>query len=171
MLIVQSQAYKEQYGFNSINLLQTNLYGPRDYFSPQRSHVIPALIKKIYDAKIKGKKYIDTWGTGIPTRTFLYVKDAAEGIILATEKYENHHPVNLGSEQEISIKNLAELICSLMNYQGEIRWDNTKPDGQPKRILDITRAEAEFGFKSKTNLEEGLKKTIQWYLSNKEKST
>jgi len=169
MLIVQSQAYRKQYGFNSINLLQVNLYGPRDNFDPQSSHVIPALIKKCFDAQTKGLSpqgtvpEITVWGTGKPTREFLYVEDAAEGILLATEKYDKSDPVNLGAGLEISIKDLVELIAELTGFKGKIVWDTTKPDGQPRRRLDITRAEKEFSFKAKVTLEEGLKKTIEWY--------
>jgi len=166
MLLVQAQAYRQQYNFNAIYLLPVNLYGPGDNFDPKSSHVIPALIKKIYDAKKKKKKYITVWGTGKATREFLYVDDAAEGIILATEKYDGLSPVNIGSNMEISIKNLIHLICKLMDYRGEIRWDKTKPDGQPRRCLDVSMAQKEFGFKAKTDFQIGLKKTIDWYLIN-----
>lgn len=164
MMLVQAQAYRRQYGFNAIYLLPVNLYGPKDNFNPDSSHVIPALIKKVADAKKENKDFIEVWGTGKATREFLYVEDAAEGIVLAAEKYEKSDPVNIGSEMEISIKDLIETICRLMNFKGEIRWDTTKPDGQPRRMLDTSRAEKEFGFKAKTNFEEGLKKTIDWYL-------
>jgi len=173
MLIVQSQAYREQYGFNSINLLQINLYGPRDNFDPQTSHVIPALIKKCFDAQTKGLSpqgtvpEITVWGTGKPTREFLYVEDAAEGILLATEKYNKSDPVNLGAGFEISIKDLVELIAKLTGFKGKIVWDTTKPDGHPRRMLDVSKAYKEFGFKAKTSFEEGLKKTIEWYEKNK----
>lgn len=163
MLLVQSQAYRSQYNFNSIFLLPLNLYGPGDNFDDKISHVIAALIKKVYEAKKDGKKYIDAWGTGKATRGFLYVEDAAEGIILATENYEKSEPVNLGSDLEISIKDLAKMICELMDFEGEVHWDKTKSDGQPRRRLDISKAQAEFGFKSLTSLENGLKNTIQWY--------
>jgi len=163
MQLVQSQAYRSQYGFNSIFLLPVNLYGPRDEFDPQRSHVIPALIKKIYDAKKNNDNSIVVWGTGKATREFLYVEDCAEGIILATEKYNKSEPVNLGSGMEISIKDLVKLIAKLMNFKGKIKWDRSKPDGQPKRKLDISKALNEFDFKAKTNLTEGLKKTIRWF--------
>ncbi len=162
-LLIQAQAYREQYGFNSIYLLQVNLYGPGDNFDPQKSHVVPALIKKIADAKRSGAGYIDVWGTGRATREFLYVEDAAEGIVLALQKYDKSEPVNLGSGAEISIKNLVDIICRLMDFKGEIRWDYSKPDGQPRRVLDTSRAEKEFGFRAKTNFEDGLKKTIEWY--------
>ena len=163
MLLVQAQAYRQQYGFNAITLFQVNLYGPGDNFDPSSSHVIPALIKKVADAKKENKEFIEVWGTGKATREFLYVEDAAEGIILATEGYDKPEPVNLGSGTEISIKELTELICRLMGFKGEIRWDSSKPDGQPRRQLDVSRAEKEFGFKAKTGFEEGLKKTIAWY--------
>lgn len=166
MMLVQAQAYRQQYGFNAIYLLPVNLYGPRDNFNPESSHVIPALIKKVADAQKNGKDFIEVWGTGKATREFLYVEDAAEGIVSATEKYDKSEPVNLGSGMEISIKDLTELICRLMDFKGEIHWDATKPDGQPRRCLDISRAEKEFDFKAKTNFEEGLKKTIDWYLVN-----
>lgn len=167
MLLVQAQAYRQQYGFNAIYLLPVNLYGPRDNFNPESSHVIPALIRKVAEAKKENKNFIEVWGTGKATREFLYVEDAAEGILLATEKYDKAEPVNLGSGREISIKDLVELICRLMDFKGEIRWDTTKPDGQPRRRLDVSRAEKEFGFRAKTDFEEGLKKTIEWYLNNK----
>jgi GDP-L-fucose synthase len=163
MMLVQSQAYRQEYGFNSIYLLPVNLYGPRDNFSPESSHVIPALIKKIFDAKESGKDYIEVWGTGKATREFLYVEDAAEGIILATEKYNTSEPVNLGSGFEISIKDLVELIAELAGFDGEIRWDTSKPDGQPRRCLDVSRAKQEVGFEAKVGLREGLKRTIEWY--------
>ena len=163
MMLVQSQAYRQQYGFNSIHLLMVNLYGPRDNFSPEASHVISALIKKIFDAKESGKDYIEVWGTGKATREFLYVEDAAEGIILATEKYDNSEPVNLGSGFEISINDLVELVAEMAGFAGEIRWDTTKPDGQPRRCLDVSRAKEEFGFEAKVNFREGLARTIEWY--------
>lgn len=164
MLLVQAQAYRNQYDFNAIYLLPVNLYGPGDNFDPKTSHVIPALIRKVIEAKKEGRGYIEVWGTGKPTREFLYVEDAARGIVLATQKYNKPEPVNLGSGREISIKELAELLCKLINFDGEIRWDTTKPDGQPRRLLDTTRAKKEFGFKAKTDFENGLKKTIDWYL-------
>lgn len=163
MMLVQAQAYRQQYGFNAIYLLPVNLYGSRDNFNSDSSHVIPALIKKVVDAKKENKDYIEVWGTGKATREFLYVEDAAEGIVLATEKYDKPEPVNLGSGMEISIKDLIELICRLMDFKGEIRWDTTKPDGQPRRLLDVSRAKKEFGFCAKTDFEQGLKKTIKWY--------
>lgn len=166
MMLVQSQAYHQQYGFNAIHLLMINLYGPGDNFNEKSSHVIPAIIKKVAEAKKVNQKYIEAWGTGKATREFLYVEDAAEGIILATEKYNKSDPINLGSGMEISIKDLTEKICEFMNFDGEIRWDSSKPDGQLKRCLDVSKAEKEFGFKAKTNFDDGLKKTIEWYLKN-----
>ncbi|MFC2072261.1 GDP-L-fucose synthase family protein [Chloroflexota bacterium] len=166
MLLVQSQAYRQQYGFKSIYLLPVNLYGPADNFDPEYSHVIPALIRKVFDAKDKKEKNIVVWGTGKATREFLYVEDAAEGIILAAEKYDKAAPVNLGAGFEISIKSLVELICELTGFDGGIEWDTSKPDGQPRRCLDTSRAEREFGFKAKTDFREGLKRTIEWYKGN-----
>ncbi len=163
MLLVQSQTYREQYGFNSIFLLPVNLYGPGDNFDPASSHVIPALIKKCMDAKKAGKKEIVVWGDGSPTREFLYAEDAAEGIALAAERYNKSDAINLGSAFEISIKNLVELIAQLTGFEGEIVWDTSQPNGQPRRKLETTRAEREFGFRSRTTFEVGLKKTIQWY--------
>lgn len=165
MLLVQGQAYRKQYGFNVIHLMPVNLYGPGDNFDPSSSHVIPALIKKFVDAKEREDEFVVVWGTGEPTREFLYVEDAAEAIILATEKYNKPDPVNLGSAFEISIKDLAELIKKLVGFNGRMVWDKTKPDGQPRRKLDTSKAIKEFGFKSKTNFEEGLRKTIEWYIS------
>ncbi len=166
MLLVQAQAYRQQYGFNSIYLLPVNLYGPGDNFDPNSSHVIPAVIRKCVDAIKGGEDRIVVWGTGQPTREFLYVEDAAEGIILAGEKYNESDPVNLGTGFEISIKDLVHLIARLAGFEGQIIWDTSKPDGQPRRRLDTSRAEKEFGFKAKTSLEEGLRKTIDWYLAN-----
>lgn len=166
MMLVQSQAYREQYGFNAIHLLMVNLYGPRDNFDLMRSHVIPALIRKVYEAKKNNAKYIEVWGTGIASREFLYADDAAEGILLATEKYDKSEPVNIGRDDELSIKDLVQTIYRLMDYKGEIRWDATRPDGQPRRRFDVSRAEREFGFKAHTGFEEGLKKTIDWYIQS-----
>ena len=163
MLLVQAQAYRQEYGFNAIYLLPVNLYGPGDNFKPESSHVIPALIKKVYDAEQSSADHVDVWGSGKATREFLYVDDAAEALVLGAEKYEKPEPVNLGSGHEISIKNLAEMICRIMDFKGEIRWDATKPDGQPRRLLDVSRAEKEFGFRAKMDFEEGLRKTIDWY--------
>ncbi len=161
MLLVQAQAYKQQYNFNAICLMTVNLYGPRDTFDPMRSHVIPALIRKISDAQKAGKNYIEVWGTGNATREFLYAGDAAEGIVLATESYNSSDPVNIGSGQEISIKNVVEILVKLMNFDGEIRWIHTEPDGQPRRMLDISRAKNEFGFMAKTPFTTGLQETIK----------
>lgn len=164
MLLVQSQAYRQQYGFNSIFLLPVNLYGPHDNFFPQySSHVIPAVIKKCVDAKDNGKKSITVWGTGKPTREFLYVEDAARGIVMAAEKYDKPQPVNLGAGFEISIKDLVTLIAALTKFEGKIIWDRSKPDGQPRRCLDTSRAQKEFGFQAKTDLGKGLRNTIRWY--------
>lgn len=163
MLLVQSQAYRQQYGFNSIFLLPVNLYGPGDNFDLESSHVIPALIRKAVEAKDRGDMRIVAWGSGKVSREFLYVEDAAEGIVLATEKYNKPDPVNLGAGFEISIKDLAELICELAGFDGEIEWDTSRPDGQPRRCLDTSRAKKEFGFEAKTGLREGLMKTIEWY--------
>ena len=163
IMLVQSQAYRQQYGFNSIHLLMVNLYGPRDNFDPERSHVIPALIKKMVDAKLEGKKDVVVWGTGKASREFLYVEDAAEGVLLATEKYDNPDPVNLGASREITIKELVDLIAQLVGYDGKIIWDTSKPDGQPRRCLDTSKAKREFGFEARTDFKEGLKKTIEWY--------
>ena len=168
MMLVQAQAYRQQYDFNAIYLLPVNLYGPRDNFHSESSHVIPALIKKVIDAQKTGQKYINVWGTGKASREFLYVEDCAEGIILATEKYDKPDPVNLGASREIKIKDLVKTICKLMNFKGEIRWDKSKPDGQPRRMVDATLAHKEFGFKAKTDFEKGLKKTIDWYMKSLE---
>ncbi len=162
-LLVQIQAYRQQYGFNGIYLLPVNLYGPFDNFHPNLSHVIPALIKKFFDAIIEGKGEVIVWGTGKATREFQYVKDAAEGIVLATERYSGKEPVNLGVGFEISIKDLVDKITNMTGFKGRIVWDSTKPDGQPRRILDTSRAEKYFGYRAKTSLDEGLKKTINWY--------
>jgi len=167
MLLVQAQAYRQQYGFNAIYLLPVNLYGPGDNFDPRSSHVIPALIKKCIDAISNNEDKIVVWGTGKPTREFLYVEDAAEAVILATERYDKPEPVNIGAGFEISIKELAHLIAKLSGFKGRIVWDTTKPDGQPRRKLDTTKAEKEFGFRASTPLEEGLKRTIEWYKKNK----
>jgi len=166
MLLVQSQAYREQYGFNSIYLLPVNLYGPGDNFSPKSSHVIPALIKKCLDAKMRSEEKIIVWGTGKPTREFLYVDDAARGIVMASEKYNDPQPVNLGSGFEISINTLVDLIVKITGYKGKIIFDRSQPDGQPRRCLDTSWAQRRFGFQAKVTLEEGLKKTVQWYKQN-----
>ena len=171
MLLVQSQAYRRQYGFNSIYLLPVNLYGPGDNFDPDSSHVIPALIKKVFDARGKGERSIVVWGSGNPTREFLYVEDAAEGVVLATEKYGKADPINLGAGFEISIKELAGSICELAGFDGEIEWDASKPDGQPRRCLDTSKAKEEFGFEARTDFREGLKRTIEWYRSSRLSAT
>lgn len=163
MLLVQAQAYRQQYGFNAIYLLPVNIYGPGDSADPQTSHVIPALIRKCLEARKRGIPSITVWGDGSPTREFLYVEDAAEGIILAAERYDGEAPVNLGSGMEISIKDLVQMICRLTGFAGEVIWDTSKPNGQPRRCLDTSRAEALFGFRSRTPFEEGLRRTIQWY--------
>ncbi len=163
MLLVQAQAYRAQYGFNAVYLLPVNLYGPRDNFDPNSSHVIPALIRKVHEAQKENRNFIEVWGTGKASREFLYVEDAAEGIALAAERYEKSNPINLGSGMEITIKDLIETICRLMDFKGEIRWDISKPDGQPRRQLDVSKAEKEFGFRAKTDFETGLRKTIEWY--------
>ncbi len=163
MLLVQAQAYRQQYGFNAIFLLPVNLYGPHDNFNPNSSHVIPALIKKCLDAKEQGLKEIVVWGDGTPTREFLYVDDAANGIVRATELYDKSEPVNLGSGEEISIRELIDIIVEHTGFEGKIIWDNTKPNGQPRRKLDTSRAAHEFGFTSTIGFTEGLDKTIRWY--------
>jgi len=163
MLLVQLQAYRQQYGFNGIYLLPVNLYGPEDNFDPKFSHVIPAIIKKFVDAKRRGDEKIVAWGTGEVTREFLYVEDAAEGIVLATECYNKPAPVNLGAGREIKVKDLVHLIRELVGFQGEIEWDTSKPDGQPRRCLDTSRAKQQFGFEATKPLEEGLRETVSWY--------
>jgi GDP-L-fucose synthase len=167
MLLVQAQAYRAQYGFNAIYLLPVNLYGPRDNFDLEASHVIPALIRKCVEAKETGQRQIVLWGDGSPTREFLYVDDAAEGILLATENYNGAEPVNLGTGEEISIRDLAALIASEVQYRGELVWDKTRPNGQPRRCLDTTKAKTLFGFQAKWRLREGIAKTAHWYMSNR----
>jgi len=169
MMLVQSQAYRQQYGFDSIHLLMVNLYGPRDDFDPESSHVIPALIRKFVEAVCNNQEEVVVWGTGKASREFLYVEDAAEGILLATEKYSKPAPVNLGAGREITIRELANLIAELAGYEGKIVWDATKPDGQPRRCLDTSKAKAEFGFEAKTDFREGLRKTIDWFRKNRSK--
>jgi GDP-L-fucose synthase len=164
MQLVQAQSYREQYGFNAITLFPVNLYGPGDNFDPKSSHVIAAIVKKTHDAIRNGDNHIELWGDGTPTREFLYVDDAAKGVVLALQKYDKPEPVNLGSGMEISIKDLAEKITAIMDFKGEIRWDTSKPNGQPRRRLDVSRAEKEFGFKAETSFDEGLKRTIDWYV-------
>jgi GDP-L-fucose synthase len=163
MLLVQGQAYRREYGSNVIHLLPVNLYGPGDNFDPATSHVIPALVRKIQDALERGASELEVWGTGAATREFLYVSDAARGIVLAAERYDEAEPVNLGAGFEISIRNLVALVGRLMGFRGRVRWDHTKPDGQPRRCLDTTRAEQRFGFRATTGFEEGLRTTIDWY--------
>jgi GDP-L-fucose synthase len=165
MLLVQAQAYKQEFDFNAIFLLLANMYGPRDNFDLQKSHVIPALIRKMLEAERKSENVV-LWGTGKATRDFLYVEDAAEAILLATEEYDDSEPLNIASGSEISIKDLASLIQGLTGYTREIVWDTSKPDGQPRRLFDITRARSEIGFEAKTSLEEGLRRTVEWYLEN-----
>jgi GDP-L-fucose synthase len=169
MLLVQSQSYRQQYGFNSIFLLPVNLYGPDDNFDPKFSHVVPALIRKFYEAKINNSGEVIVWGTGNATREFIYVQDCAEGIVKATQSYEKSEPVNIGTGVETPIKDLAEMIKHLIGYKGRIIWDASKPDGQPRRCLDVSRALKEFGFKAKTNFDVGLKKTIEWYADSMNK--
>jgi GDP-L-fucose synthase len=163
MLLVQAQAYRQQYGLNSIYLLPVNLYGPGDSFDPDKSHVIPALIKKCFDAIRTKADHIDVWGTGSASREFLYVEDCARAIVLATQHYEKADPVNIGAGREITIREAAELISELSGFRGELRWDAGKPDGQPRRCLDVTKAEREFGFRAQTDFRAGLIKTIEWY--------
>lgn len=164
-LLIQSQAYREQYGLNSIFLMPVNLYGPRDNFDLNSSHIIPAIIRKCVEAKKQGAGEIVCWGDGTPTREFFYVEDAAEGIVLATQKYEGKDPVNLGNGREISIREVVELIAKLTGFSGKIKWDTSKPNGQPRRCVDTQKAEKLFDFKARTSLEAGLKKTIDWYLA------
>ena len=168
MLLVQGQAYREQYGFNVIHLVPVNLYGPGDNFDPASSHVIPALIKKCVDAREEGDDHIVVWGTGAASREFLYVDDAAEGIVLASERYNDPDPVNLGIGQEITIRDLVRLIATFTAFEGETRWDHSKPDGQPRRALDTRRARERFGFEARTTFEDGLRRTIAWYERNRQ---
>lgn len=163
MLLVQTQAYRAQYGFNGIHLLLVNMYGPGDNFDPHSSHVIAALIRKCVEAREGVKPYVEVWGTGAATREFLYVEDAAEAVVLASERYDDPDPVNIGTGTEISIRELAELIAELTRYRGELRWDRTKPDGQPRRALDTSRARERFGFVARTSFREGLRRTVEWY--------
>ncbi|KYC45384.1 MAG: dTDP-glucose 4,6 dehydratase [Candidatus Methanofastidiosum methylothiophilum] len=166
MLLVQSQAYREQYGFNSIYVIPVNLYGPGDNFNPESSHVIPALIKKFVDAKSNGEKEVEIWGTGNASREFIYVEDAARAILLATEKYNYKDPINIGSGKEITIKELVALISEEVGYNDKIKWDKNKPDGQPRRCLNIDKAKKDFGFKAKVPIGEGIKRTVDWYIKN-----
>jgi GDP-L-fucose synthase len=162
-LLVQLQSYRQQYGFDGIYLLPVNLYGPEDNFNPASSHVIPALIRKVYEAKQQGLKQLPVWGDGSPTREFLFSEDAARGIVMGTLHYDDAEPVNLGTNHEISIRDLVELICRLMEFDGELIWETDQPNGQPRRCLDTTRAKEAFGFTAQVSLEEGLRRTIEWY--------
>jgi GDP-L-fucose synthase len=164
MLLVQSQAYRQQYGFNSIFLLPVNLYGPGDNFDPRSSHVIPALIRKIYEAKTSRAPFVEVWGDGSASREFLYVDDAAEGIVLAAERYNGAEPVNIGAGMEITIRDLVNVLTDLLEYEGEIRWDTSKPNGQPRRSLNVDRAQKEFGFRAATTFETGLRQTVDWWV-------
>jgi GDP-L-fucose synthase len=167
MLLVQAQSYRQQYGYNALFLLPVNLYGPGDNFNPKSSHVIPALIRKCIEAQETGEEEIVVWGDGSPTREFLYVEDAAEAILLASEKYNDSEPVNLGAGSEISIKDLVEMIAKKTDYTGKLVWDTTKPNGQPRRKLDTTRANERFGFKAQMSFEEGMDHTIKWFRENR----
>jgi GDP-L-fucose synthase len=170
MLLVQGQAYRQEYGFNAIHLLPVNLYGPHDNFDPQSSHVIPALIRKCVEAQERGAEQVTIWGTGNATREFLFVEDCAEGIVLATERYDDAEPVNLGAGFEITIRDLAALIAELTGFTGRLTFDPTKPDGQPRRMLDVTRATNEFGFKATSDFRAGLRRTVDWYLAHRKAS-
>lgn len=165
-LLVQAQSYRQQHGFNAIYLIPVNLYGPQDHFDPEDSHVIPALILKFVDAKKRGLSKVTAWGTGSPSREFLYVEDAARGIVMATESYEGGEPVNLGSGEEIKIRDLVYMVKEMVGYEGEVEWDTSRPDGQPRRRLDVSRAKEEFGFEAEMPFKEGLKRTIDWYKEN-----
>jgi len=167
MLLVQAQAYRAEYGFDAVFLLPVNLYGPGDNFDPETSHVIPALVRKFVEAREAGAPAVEVWGTGRASREFLYVEDAAEGIVLATERYESDAPVNLGTGSEITIRELAEKIRAIVGYEGELRWDASQPDGQPRRRLDTSRAASEFGFRARTEFDAGLRRTIAWYLEQR----
>lgn len=167
-LLVQLQAYRQQYGFNGIYLLPVNLYGPEDNFNPSSSHVIPALIRKVHEAQKRGDRTLPVWGDGSPTREFLYSNDAARGIVMGTQMYDSSEPINLGTNFEISIKDLTELICELMEFDGELVWETDKPNGQPRRCLDTTKAKEAFGFTAKMDLREGLKRTIEWYRNHEQ---
>jgi len=169
MLLVQAQAYREQYGFNAIYLLPVNLYGPRDNFNLETSHVIPALVRKMIEAQQRGDETVTLWGDGSPTREFFYAGDAARGIVMAAERYSGNQPVNLGAGMEISIKDLAELIAKLTGFGGDIVWDTSKPNGQPRRGLDVSRAKEFFGFQAEMPFEDGLRRTIEWFKANQDK--
>jgi GDP-L-fucose synthase len=168
MLLVMGQAYREQYGFNAVFLLPVNLYGPGDHFDTEYSHVIPALIRKTLDARTAGKENVTVWGTGKATREFLYVKDAAEGILLAAEQYDGGAPINLGSGIETTIKSVVELIAEIAGYHGQIIWDKSRPDGQPRRCVDVSRAGQAFGFTARTGLRQGLTETVEWYIGHRD---
>ncbi len=168
MMLVQSQAYRQQYGFNTIYLLPVNLYGPRDNFDLQTSHVIPALIRKFAEAKEREQSEVILWGDGSPTREFLYVEDAAEGILLATERYNGEQPVNLGTGEEIAIRDLAQMIAREVGFTGQIVWDTSKPNGQPRRCLDVTRAKELFGFEAAHRLHDGIPKTVGWFMAHRD---
>jgi GDP-L-fucose synthase len=168
MMLVQAQAYREQYGYNAVYLLPANLYGPGDNFDLETSHVIPALIRKCIEARRAGQSFIEVWGSGDASREFLYVEDCADGILLAAKEYDESEPVNIGTGREITIKDLVELIARLSKFDGEIRWQTNRPDGQPRRCLDVSRARDKFGFRARTSLEEGLRRTIEWYESTSE---
>lgn len=170
-LLVQGQAYRQQYGMNVITLLPVNLYGPGDNFDPSSSHVIPALIKKVVEARDAGLPRVEVWGTGTASREFLYVRDAAEGIVMAADQYDDADPVNIGSGREITVKALVELICELCGYRGALEWDSTKPDGQPRRSLDTERARTRFGFAARTDFVEGLRATIAWYETSRKEAS
>ena len=167
MLLVQSQAYRQQYGFNSVVLFPVNLYGPRDNFDPRSSHVIPALVRKCVEARERGDRKVEVWGTGAASREFLHARDAAEGIVAAAERYDRSDPVNLGAGFEIKIRELVPMIARLCRFEGEVVWDATKPDGQPRRMLDTSRAAREFGWRAKIGFEEGLRETVEWYERNR----
>lgn len=166
MLLVQSNAYRKQYGFNSIFLMPVNIYGPGDNFIGEHAHVIPALVKKFVDAKVNKSEEVICWGTGMATREFIYADDCAKAIVMATERYNSSEPVNIGTGQEMPIKNLAEKIAECIGYSGKIVWDRTKPDGQPRRCLDVTRAKEQFGFEATTSFDDGIKRTVDWYINN-----
>ncbi|HZI89484.1 MAG TPA: NAD-dependent epimerase/dehydratase family protein, partial [Candidatus Polarisedimenticolia bacterium] len=170
MLLVQSQAYRQEYGYDGVNVLLVNLYGPRDNFDPETSHVIPALIRKCVEAAERGATSLPVWGTGKATREFLYVEDAAEAIVLAAERLTDSEPVNLGAGREISIRELSEKIAAVCGFGGKLEWDPTKPDGQPRRSLDVSRAKKLLGWTAKTSLEEGLKRTVEWYREHRDAS-
>ncbi len=170
MMLVQAQSYRQQYGFNTIFLLPANLYGPGDNFDPESSHVVPALIRKCIEARERGDQFVEAWGTGRASREFLYVSDCADGVLRAAADYDDAEPVNLGTGNEISIAELLELIARFTNFHGEIRWQSDKPDGQPRRRLDVSRALEKFGFRAQIPLEEGLRRTVEWYEQNREKA-